>query len=70
MSENSREDALRIANELNWREGRLNDKGYLQLLCPCGQHIKWLHKTPSNPNFFTEAIKYLRRQECSKPETD
>lgn len=69
MSEHSREDALRIAKELNWQEGRLNKKGYMLLLCPCGKHVKWLHKTPSDPNFFLNAIAYLRRQECSKSES-
>jgi hypothetical protein len=68
MSEHSREDALRIAKELNWREDRVNKKGYLLLLCPCGVHFKWLHKTPSDPNYFVNAIGYLKRQECSKPE--
>lgn len=65
MAEHSEADARRVAKELGWREAGRNKKGYLKLLCPCGQHRKWLHKTPSDPDFFKHAIAYLRRQPCS-----
>lgn len=39
-----------------------NKKGYIKLLCPCGSHMTWLHKTPSNPNYFREAIQHLARK--------
>jgi hypothetical protein len=68
MSENSREDARRVAKELGWSEVVPNGKGYLKLLCPCGKHKVWLHKTPSGVNYFKNVIKFLRRQPCSKAE--
>jgi hypothetical protein len=42
-------------------------KGYDKLRCPCGVHQTWLHRTPSNPNYFRERIAYLRRT-CPPPE--
>ncbi len=65
MPEHSHADALRVAKELGWRIFPPNKNGYQKLACPCGRHLKWLHKTPSNPNHFKEAIAYLRRA-CSR----
>ena len=48
MTENSRGDVMRVAKELGWREAGVNKKGYFKLCCPCGDHMKWLHKTPSD----------------------
>lgn len=65
MSENSRGDVLRVAKELGWRDAGVNKKGYLKLCCPCGEHMKWLHKTPSDPNYYVNAIADIRRKPCA-----
>lgn len=65
MPDHTREDAIRVAGELGWTVVGRSGKGYLKLHCPCGKHKKWLKKTPSDPNFFKNAIKYMRRQDCS-----
>ncbi len=67
VPDHSREDAIRVAAELNWTVVGLSGKGYTKLHCPCGKHKKWLKKTPSDPNFYKNAIAYMRRQACSTP---
>lgn len=54
MPDHTRKDALEAAQELHWVVAGGGGKGYTKLLCPCGKHKKWLHKTPSNPNHFKE----------------
>lgn len=57
-----REDVFAAAKELGWAiETKPNGKGYLKLRCPCGKHLHWLHKTPSNPNYYREFIKQMHR---------
>lgn len=54
---------FRVVDELGWTTSEKPGKrGYLKLKCPCGNHIRWLHKTPSNPNYYRDLIKWLRRQ--------
>jgi len=52
---------LKFAEALGWRVVEPNGKGYTKLLCPCGKHKKWLHKTPSNPNYFNETVRWIER---------
>lgn len=56
-----------MAAELGWTDAGDNKKGYTKLKCPCGDHITWLHKTPSNPNYWNEKIQYLRTR-CGRPD--
>ncbi len=65
MPDHTREDALRVAAELDWTVVGVSGKGYTKLHCPCGKHKKWLKKTPSDPNSYKNAIAYMRRQPCS-----
>ncbi len=67
--DNQREDVFRVVDELHWiAADKPGKNGYLKLKCPCGKHMKWLHKTPSNPNYYRDTIKWLRRQ-CDQRET-
>lgn len=65
-----REDVYAAADELGWTiDDKPGGNGYFKMRCPCGKHLKWLHKTPSNPNYYRETIAYMRRltvQECQK----
>jgi len=40
---------------------------YYTVKCPCGQHKRWIHLTPSDPNYARNALRWLRRQPCSTP---
>lgn len=63
--EQERRAALRELAEIGWGPPddppKQNKKGYIKVLCGCGAHKFWLHKTPSNPNFFREKVAYARR---------
>lgn len=39
---------------------------YYKVLCPCGEHQRWIHLTPSNPNYGKDASRWLRRQQCGE----
>jgi hypothetical protein len=39
-------------------------KNYRKFRCPCGRHMKTIHKSPSNPNYFKNLMAWFRRQEC------
>ena len=67
MPEHTREDAEKVRKGLGWTVGGVGKQGYEKWLCPCGAHKKWIHKTPSNPNYFKDAIAYMRRQSCQNP---
>jgi hypothetical protein len=64
----TREDLLRVAEELCWTHIP-NPKGYDKLHCSCGAHKTWIHETPSDPNYYRNRISYLRRTCRCAPET-
>ena len=38
---------------------------YWKLFCTCpGKHKKWVHLTPSNPNYVNNLASWLKRQSC------
>lgn len=58
-------DAIDKLKAIGWSVDD-DTKGYFKLRCPCGNHLAWLHLTPSNPNYFKERIAHCRRT-CSNP---
>jgi hypothetical protein len=63
-----RSDVYEAAAELHWTvDDRPNKKGYFKVKCPCRKHTKWLHKTPSNPNYYREFISHMRSLGCQEP---
>jgi hypothetical protein len=40
------------------------DGTYYRVLCPCGLHQRWIHLTPSDPNYGKNALAWLQRQSC------
>jgi hypothetical protein len=42
----------------------LNPPKYYTVRCPCGQHQRQVHLTPSNPNYGKEVIKWARKLNC------
>lgn len=54
------EVALRFLELHGWSADHPNKKGYIPLKCSCGGlHMGFLHKTPSNPNHWTQKASYL-----------
>lgn len=39
----------------------VNPPKYYQVLCPCGVHYRWIHLTPSNPNYGKEVLRWAQR---------
>ncbi|PBA27350.1 hypothetical protein CKJ55_07230 [Mycobacterium avium] len=39
-------------------------KRYYKFRCPCGKHQKTIHKSPSDPNYVRNTLKWFERQEC------
>lgn len=37
---------------------------YYRVKCPCGEHQRAIHLTPSNPNYGRQALGWMRRQAC------
>lgn len=39
---------------------------YYTLKCPCGDHMRWYHLTPSGANYARNAASWGKRQPCWK----
>jgi hypothetical protein len=37
---------------------------YYHVLCPCGNHQRWIHLTPSGSRYVRNALAWLYRQPC------
>lgn len=55
--------------DAGWRIERL--RKYYKAKCPCGDHMKMVHMSPSDPNYVKNMLMWLRRQTCqtSREET-
>jgi hypothetical protein len=60
------EALLRSLESAGWRieKGRKYFKGY----CPCGDHKKTIHVTPSDPGYRRHLVGWLRRETCWEEE--
>ncbi len=56
------EIVLRLAEERQWEVSRGGK--YYRCLCPCGEHLKWVHLTPSDPNYPRNLRAWFTRQDC------
>jgi hypothetical protein len=60
------QDVLVAFHEASWR---VEDSGtYYRVKCPCGNHQRSIHLSPSNPNYGREALRWMRRQPCMTTE--
>lgn len=60
--QDDRDAVFAAAKELGWEVRAATGKSnYLKLVCGCGKHLTWLHASPSNPNYYREKIKNMRR---------
>ena len=53
-------DTIRWLEERGW-EIDMERKGYPLARCPCGQHLKTIHRTPSNPAYWKNLRKHVER---------
>jgi hypothetical protein len=49
------EDVLAEFDRRRWRI--LDPPKYYKVMCPCGQHYRWIHLTPSNPYYGQQALR-------------
>lgn len=63
-NERERRELLAYLEKSGWRlkEG----DAYVHVKCACGKHQKWVHKTPSNPNYWRETRAWADRI-CGRP---
>jgi hypothetical protein len=61
------EAVLSYAEGRGWRVWK--GSAYFGMRCPCGQHQRWVHLTPSNPNYERNLRSWLKRQPCWQEET-
>jgi hypothetical protein len=43
---------------------------YYTVKCPCGEHMRWIHLTPSGPNYGKNALMWGKRKPCWQEEGD
>jgi hypothetical protein len=59
------EAVLQSAERQGWKVDK--GKGYFRMLCPCGElHKKWVHLTPSDPNYEKRLRAVLKARTCWK----
>jgi len=55
-------------HEVGWK---IESPGrYYKAKCPCGDHMRSIHISPSDPNYVKNALHWLRRQPCVPKEGD
>ncbi|RFS86993.1 hypothetical protein D0T12_01675 [Actinomadura spongiicola] len=52
------EDALQQISAMGWRVE--DPPTYYTVKCPCGVHQRQIHLSPSNPNYFRQAVRWCR----------
>jgi hypothetical protein len=62
------EAILRDAERRGWQVDK--GSGYFRMRCPCGNHQRWVHLTPSSPNYGLNLRKWLERQPCWQEVSD
>ncbi|GAB3054345.1 hypothetical protein GCM10027079_21090 [Sediminivirga luteola] len=50
-------------HEAGWRIENPKRK-YYRVKCPCGEHKKSVHISPSDPNYVKNTLSWLYRQPC------
>lgn len=58
------EKVLLAAEAQGWRVEKT--RKYYKMYCPCGEHIKTVHLSPSDPNYQKNLLAELLRKTCWK----
>lgn len=51
-----------LLEEQGWRISK--DSGYFKAYCPCGQHKRTIHLSPSDPNYEQNVRHWFQGQSC------
>ena len=51
-------------HEAGWKVLDPKKGGYYKVRCPCGDHQRSVHISPSNPNYVKDTLMWLYRQPC------
>jgi hypothetical protein len=63
----ARKDIEAVLEHFHQAGWRITDPPkYYTVKCPCGKHKRWIHRTPSDPNYPKNALAWLERQPCYK----
>lgn len=70
MSHGDKQERRELLKEANSQEWRIIESGgYVKIYCPCPEkHKKTVRLTPSNPNYWKELRRHLKRMTCWKEE--
>lgn len=49
-----------------WTVAEPSGGGYRKAKCPCGDHLRWIHFTPSGGSYVQNLEKWFERQPCWK----
>jgi hypothetical protein len=61
MAKSKQERAVEEAERTTkWRLYAYTNRGRAHMKCACGVHQKWLHQTPSDPNYFKNQIRNMK----------
>lgn len=68
MSGSDRRERRELVEDAERQEWRFDDTGrYGKLKCPCSdQHLKTVHHSPSNPDYWKQTRRWLVRHTCWK----
>lgn len=61
------ETLLRAAEDQGWTV--VKGRKYYRCRCPCGEHLKTIHLTPSDPGYARNQRAWFTRQACWKDST-
>lgn len=62
-------DLEALLNEFDRAGWRITDPPkYYRVRCPCGEHMRWIHLTPSGAKYKLDAQRWLYRQPCFREE--
>lgn len=60
-----KKDLEAVLDEFDAAGWRVDDPPtYYRVRCPCGDHMRWIHLTPSSRNYAGNALRWLYRQPC------
>lgn len=61
------QEALVKIDGLGWLVENPRKGGtYYTVKCPCKMHQRRIHASPSDPNHYYNAVKWVQRQSCSR----
>lgn len=70
VGKDTRKYVKSVVDSQGWTFEPPPGNGYPKLKCACGNHMKTVHKSPSDSNYLTNLQKWVERQPCYADEGD